>query len=69
MNKRTTYVDPRLALSMTDSKKNKSKFDSSSSAMQVLRGRDLTGKTAVITGANCGIGESKLIVSTSTSKH
>lgn len=33
-----------------------SRFDGSSTALQVLHGRDLSGKIAVITGANCGIG-------------
>jgi len=56
VGKRTTYVDPRLALSISDAKKGKIKFDSSSSAMEVLRGRDLSNKTAIVTGANSGIG-------------
>ena len=58
VNKRTTYVDPRLALSISDKKKGKWKFDSSSTAMEVLRGQDLSNKTAIITGANSGIGKS-----------
>ena len=32
------------------------KFDGISSAMIVLRGRDMRGKTALITGGNSGIG-------------
>ena len=32
------------------------KFDGISSAMTVLRGRDMRGKTALITGGNSGIG-------------
>eukprot|EP00794_Sanderia_malayensis_P018717 gene18716-20606_t len=54
VHKRTTYVDPRLAMAATKNTKNK--YDSSSTAMQVLRGKDMTGKTAIITGANTGIG-------------
>ena len=41
---------------MSDRKKGKIKYDASSTAMEVLRGRDLTGKTALVTGANTGIG-------------
>ena len=37
-----------------------SKFDSESTAMAVLRGRDMRGKTALVTGANSGIGRSFL---------
>lgn len=32
------------------------RFDASSTALQVLHGRDLSGKIAVITGCNTGIG-------------
>lgn len=32
------------------------RFDCSSTAFQVLYGQDLSGKVAVVTGANCGIG-------------
>lgn len=55
VNKRTTCVDPRLACSITKTKAT-SKFDVDSTAMAVLRGRDMRGKTALITGANSGIG-------------
>ncbi|XP_065676210.1 WW domain-containing oxidoreductase-like [Hydra vulgaris] len=53
---RTTCIDPRIAYSMSDKKNAAMKFDSYSSAMVVLRGRDMRGITAVITGANSGIG-------------
>lgn len=55
INKRTTCVDPRIAYAMTK-KKATSKFDSESTAMAVLRGRDMRGKTALVTGANSGLG-------------
>ena len=55
INKRTTCVDPRIAYAMTK-KKATSKFDSESTGMAVLRGRDMRGKTALITGATSGIG-------------
>ncbi|KAK3760106.1 hypothetical protein RRG08_064776 [Elysia crispata] len=59
INQKTTYTDPRLAFA-EEVKDNpldfRQKFDASSSALQVLMGRDLTGKYAIITGANSGIG-------------
>ncbi|KAK0043097.1 WW domain-containing oxidoreductase [Biomphalaria pfeifferi] len=59
VNQKTTYTDPRLAFA-EEVKDNpmdfRQKFDGSSTALQVLHGRDLTGKFALITGANCGIG-------------
>lgn len=33
------------------------RFDASTHALQILHGRDLGGKVAIITGANCGIGK------------
>ena len=56
INKRTTCVDPRIAYAMNRKKRAVMKFDGSSSAMTVLRGRDMRGKTALITGGNSGIG-------------
>lgn len=35
----------------------KQKYDGSSTAKQILLGRDLSGQYAVVTGANSGIGE------------
>mgnify|MGYP001801562668 CR=1 FL=1 len=62
INKKTTFTDPRLAFAVEDKdiagdmSTVKQKFDSYSTAQQVLTGRDLTGKYAIITGANAGIG-------------
>ena len=59
MNQKTTYTDPRLAFAeeIKEEKSSfKQKFDGSSTAMHVLQGRDLTGKYAIVTGANSGIG-------------
>ncbi|XP_037958494.1 WW domain-containing oxidoreductase [Teleopsis dalmanni] len=56
----STYVDPRLAFAVEeaplDVTKVRQRFDASSTALQVLHGKDLNGRLAVITGANCGIG-------------
>ncbi|XP_065336408.1 WW domain-containing oxidoreductase [Cloeon dipterum] len=59
INNRSTYADPRLAFALEEKESPddfRQKFDGSSNAMQVLHGRDLTGKVAIVTGANCGIG-------------
>lgn len=59
INDRTTFTDPRLAFAeavKTSPLDIRQKFDGSSTALQVLQGRDLTGQYALITGANCGIG-------------
>lgn len=59
MNKKTTYTDPRLAFA-TEEKETpddfRQQFDPSSTALQVLHGRDLSDKVAIVTGANDGIG-------------
>lgn len=60
MNRHTTYVDPRLALHFTRNKEQKKRLDGYSTAMHVLNGEDLTGKVAMVTGANSGIGQSLL---------
>lgn len=59
-NVQRTYTDPRLAFAVEEIPRNvnevRQRFDSSSTALQVLHGKDLTDKTAVITGCNAGIG-------------
>lgn len=54
-----TYIDPRLAFAK-DEKKHvhdfRQRFDGSSTAFQVLHGVDLSGKYALVTGSNAGIG-------------
>ncbi|VEN49787.1 unnamed protein product [Callosobruchus maculatus] len=58
-NRRTTYTDPRLAFAVEEKEHvndYRQRFDASSTALQVLHGRDLSGKVAIVTGANTGIG-------------
>ncbi|PIK58053.1 putative WW domain-containing oxidoreductase [Apostichopus japonicus] len=59
LQKRTTYTDPRLAFAVEESNNPQEfnqRFDAYSTALGVLQGRDLSGKYAIITGANSGIG-------------
>ncbi|CAH1132082.1 unnamed protein product [Ceutorhynchus assimilis] len=55
----TTYTDPRLAFAIEEKdhvNDFRQRFDASSTALGVLIGRDLSGKVAIVTGANSGIG-------------
>uniref|UniRef100_A0A1B0BCB9 WW domain-containing oxidoreductase n=1 Tax=Glossina palpalis gambiensis TaxID=67801 RepID=A0A1B0BCB9_9MUSC len=58
--KQTTLVDPRLAFAVEEPPRTisqvRQRFDGSSTALQVLHGKNLHGHVAVITGANSGIG-------------
>ncbi|CAL4150922.1 unnamed protein product, partial [Meganyctiphanes norvegica] len=59
VNQKTTYTDPRLAFAVEETENIgdlRQRFDSSSTGLQVLHGRDLSGKVAIVTGANSGIG-------------
>ncbi|CAG5128309.1 unnamed protein product [Candidula unifasciata] len=59
INQKTTYTDPRLAFAeeVKDSPLDfRQKYDGSSTALQILHGKDLTGRFVLITGANSGIG-------------
>ncbi|KAM3963715.1 LOW QUALITY PROTEIN: WW domain-containing oxidoreductase [Aphomia sociella] len=54
-----TYIDPRLAFAKEEKKHVhdfRQKYDGSSTAFQILHGVDLSGKCALITGSNAGIG-------------
>lgn len=60
INKKTTYTDPRLAFAVEEKDSPtdiRQRFDASTHALQILHGRDLGGKVAIVTGANCGIGK------------
>jgi len=56
VNKRTTCVDPRIAYATTSKNKGRMKYDANSSAMAVIRGKNMHGKIALITGGTSGIG-------------
>lgn len=59
INKRTTYLDPRLAFTVDENPTKpttRQRYDSSTTAMEILQGRDFSGKVVVVTGANSGIG-------------
>lgn len=59
INQKTTYTDPRLAFAVEEKDSPtdiRQRFDASTQALQILHGRDLGGKVAIVTGANCGIG-------------
>ncbi|XP_013185278.2 WW domain-containing oxidoreductase [Amyelois transitella] len=54
-----TFIDPRLAFSKEEKKHVhdfRQKYDASSTAFQILHGVDLSGKYALVTGSNQGIG-------------
>lgn len=59
-NVQRTYTDPRLAFAVEELPRNVSevrqRFDAGSTALQVLHGKDLSGRVAIVTGANTGIG-------------
>ncbi|XP_055504819.1 WW domain-containing oxidoreductase isoform X2 [Leucoraja erinacea] len=59
INKRTTFLDPRLAFTIeetSDKPTIRQRYDGNSAAMEILHGRDLSGKVVIVTGANSGIG-------------
>ncbi|ERE79061.1 WW domain-containing oxidoreductase [Cricetulus griseus] len=59
INKRTTYLDPRLAFTVDDNPTKpttRQRYDGSTTAMEILQGRDFTGRVVLVTGANSGIG-------------
>lgn len=59
VNKKTTYTDPRLAFAVEEKESPqdiRQRFDANTNALQILHGRDLSGKVAIVTGSNCGIG-------------
>lgn len=62
VNRRTTYADPRLAKSFTKDKDNSKRLDGYSTALHVLNGEDLTGRVAVVTGSNSGIGVQAMFI-------
>lgn len=57
---RQTLTDPRLAFAVEETpnfvSEIRQRFDASTKALEILHGKDLSGKVAIITGANAGIG-------------
>lgn len=65
INKRTTYLDPRLAFTVDDNPTKpttRQRYDGSTTAMEILQGRDFTGKVVLVTGANSGIGKLPTVI-------
>ncbi|XP_065355814.1 WW domain-containing oxidoreductase [Calliphora vicina] len=60
LTQQTTNIDPRLAFAAEEPPMNiaqvRQRYDGSTTALQILHGKDLHGRLAVVTGANCGIG-------------
>ncbi|XP_043937740.1 WW domain-containing oxidoreductase-like [Protopterus annectens] len=59
INKRTTYLDPRLAFTVEENPVKPSarqRYDGNTTAMEILEGQDFSGRVAIVTGANSGIG-------------
>jgi hypothetical protein len=60
-NKRSTTEDPRLAfLKDASTKDSSTNYGHQSNALQILYGMDLSNKTAIVTGANTGIGKTRI---------
>ncbi len=56
--KRSTTTDPRLSFTKDASTNDSSSiYGHQSNALQILYGMDLSTKTAIVTGANTGIGK------------
>ena len=62
INKTTSYADPRLAFARSKKQKksrameNYSFFDETSTALSVVKSRNLSGLCAIVTGGNRGVG-------------
>lgn len=61
INQKTTFTDPRLAFAIEDNSfktvPQRFRYDANSTTLQVLHGKDLSGKFMVVTGACCGLGK------------
>ncbi|RNA38788.1 WW domain-containing oxidoreductase, partial [Brachionus plicatilis] len=56
INNVSSYTDPRLAFARNENQMKTFYFDENSTALDLIKNRDLSGKFAIVVGANRGVG-------------